>query len=181
MTGQADLALGVAMNRELPSGLAMKELGSICFVFAVAPHHPLASAAEPIDDAEIVRHRAVAVADSAHRLTPVTVNLLPGQDVLTVSDMQAKIAALLRGIGCGFVPEPMVRDAIAAGHAQGQDRAARARAGALRLRVARTARQGRQDAARARACKWWLERLDGATTRRALLERYGAEPVDAAR
>jgi DNA-binding transcriptional LysR family regulator len=180
VTGQADLALGLGMNRELPSGLAMKELGSICFVFAVAPHHPLASAAEPIDDAEIVRHRAVAVADSAHRLTPVTVNLLPGQEVLTVSDMQAKIAALLRGVGCGFVPEPMVRDAIAAG--------------TLKVKTVQRARAPARFAYAWRAplgkggkmlpglgLKWWLERLDGATTRRALLDRHGAESVGAAR
>jgi DNA-binding transcriptional LysR family regulator len=180
VTGQADLALGVGMNRELPSGLAMKELGSICFVFAVAPHHPLASAAEPIDDAEIVRHRAVAVADSAHRLTPVTVNLLPGQEVLTVSDMQAKIAALLRGIGCGFVPEPMVRDAVAAGTLKVKT-VQRARAPA-RFAYAWRAPLGRGGKMQpGLGLKWWLERLDGATTRRALLERYGAEPVDAAR
>ena len=40
---------------------------------------------EPISDAELLRHRAVAVADSAQRLTPLTLNLLPGQDVLTVA------------------------------------------------------------------------------------------------
>jgi DNA-binding transcriptional LysR family regulator len=180
VTGQADLALGVAMNRELPSGLAMKELGSICFVFAVAPHHPLASAAEPIDDAEIVRHRAVAVADSAHRLTPVTVNLLPGQEVLTVSDMQAKIAALLRGIGCGFLPEPMVRDAIAAGTLKVKT-VQRARAPA-RFAYAWRAPLGKGGKMQpGLALKWWLERLEGTTTRRALLERYGAEAVDVVR
>ena len=115
VTGQADLAIGIATDRELPGELAMKELGPLEFVFAIAPQHPLAAAAEPLADAELVRHRAIAVADSAQRMTPVTVNLLPGQDVLTVSDMQAKIDALLRGIGCGFVPEPMVREHVAAG------------------------------------------------------------------
>ncbi len=158
----------------------MKELGSLCFVFAVAPHHPLASAAEPIDDAEIVRHRAVAVADSAHRLTPVTVNLLPGQEVLTVSDMEAKIAALLRGIGCGFLPEPMIRDAIAAG-ALKVKAVQRTRAPA-RLAYAWRAAPGKGGKMQpGLALKWWLERLESATTRRALLDRFGAEPVDAAR
>ena len=61
----------------------------MAMVFAVAPHHPLAAASEPLDDAELVRHRAVAVADSAQRLTPITVNLLAGQDVLTVSEHAA--------------------------------------------------------------------------------------------
>jgi DNA-binding transcriptional LysR family regulator len=74
------------------------------FVFAVAPHHPLADARRPLDDAELLHYRAVAVADSAQRLSPRTVNLLPGQDVLTVSTMSDKIEALRRGLGCGFVP-----------------------------------------------------------------------------
>src|ERR1700712_1258570 len=66
VTGQADLAIGVSTTRELPSGTAMKELGTIAFVFAVAPHHPLAAASEPLADTELIHHRAVAVADSAH-------------------------------------------------------------------------------------------------------------------
>ena len=41
-----------------------------------------------------------------------TENLLPGQDVLTVSSMAAKIEALQRGLGCGFIPEAMVRSAL---------------------------------------------------------------------
>ena len=43
-------------------------------------------------------------------------NLLPGQDVLTVSEHAAKIEALLRGLGCGFIPEPMVREHLARRH-----------------------------------------------------------------
>ena len=115
VTGQADLAIGVGIDGSVPAGVQMKEIGTVAFVFAVAPHHPLAAASAPISDAELMRHRAVAVADSAQRLAPLTVNLLPGQDVLTVSSMQLKIEAQLRCMGCGFVPEPMVREHIAAG------------------------------------------------------------------
>src|SRR6188472_2283961 len=79
VTGQADLAIGVGLGREVPSGVAIKEFGTLPFCFAVAPHHPLAAAKEPLSDGEIVRHRAVAVADSARGLPPLTVNLLPGQ------------------------------------------------------------------------------------------------------
>lgn len=176
VTGQADLAIGVGAGRELPSGFSMKELGQLRFVFAVAPQHPLAGASEPIDDAELIRHRAVAVADSAHRLAPLTFNLLPGQDVLTVGDMQAKIDALLRGLGCGFVPEPMAREHIEAGR--------------LVLRQVLAPRQlarlgyawrmpggGKPAASHAQpglALSWWLDRLESAATRRALLERHGS-------
>ncbi|HEX4235380.1 MAG TPA: LysR family transcriptional regulator [Caldimonas sp.] len=172
VTGHADLAIGVTTHRELPPGLAMKELGRMSFVFAVAPHHPLAAASEPIADAEIVRHRAVAVADSAHRLVPLTVNLLPGQDVLTVSDMQAKIEAQVRGVGCGFVPEPMARDAIAAGRLVVKQverlQQLTSLAYAWRTPVGRggTAQLGL-------GLRWWLDRLDSTTTRRALLDRRG--------
>ena len=50
----------------------IEPLGELDFVFAVAPHHPLAARSEPLSDAELLRHRAVAVADSAQRLSPLT-------------------------------------------------------------------------------------------------------------
>ena len=181
VTGQADLAIGIGSARELPSGVTMKDLGPLPFVFAVAPHHPLAAATEPLDDAELVRHRAVAVADSAQRLVPMTVNLLPGQDVLTVSNMQAKIDAQLRSLGCGFVPEPMARDHIAAGRlvVKSVQRARlEARLGyAWRTPVAASrgvARKGQPGL----ALRWWLEQLDSAATRSALLERHGSRVGD---
>ena len=155
VTGQADLAIGVGSALELPSGVTMKDLGPLPFVFAVAPHHPLAGASEPLDDAELIRHRAVAVADSAQRLAPITVNLLPGQDVLTVSNMQTKIEAQLRSLGCGFVPEPMARDHIAAGRLVVKTRAAGAARVASRLCLAyaggEQSRRRAQAAARAGA------------------------------
>ena len=177
VTGQADLAIGVSTARELPSGMAMKELGTIAFVFAVAPHHPLAAVDEPLADTDLIRHRAVAVADSAHRMTPITVNLLPGQDVLTVSDMQAKIDALLRGIGCGFVPEPMVRAKVAAGWLVVKSVQRTRLVGPLGY-AWRTAPANASSARRPQlglALRWWLERLEHAETRRALLERYGSD------
>jgi len=181
VTGQADLAIGVATDRELPSNLAMKDLGFIEFVFAVAPQHALAAVAEPLSDAELIRHRAVAVADSAHRMTPITVNLLPGQDVLTVSDMQAKIDALLRGIGCGFVPEPMVREQIAAGRLRVKTVQRRRLGGRIGYawRTAPGTSAGTRKSPMGLALRWWLERLEGAATRRALLERYGSPRGDA--
>jgi DNA-binding transcriptional LysR family regulator len=56
----------------------------------------------------------VAVADSAQR-GGMTMGLLGGQDVLTVDTMQAKMQAQLRGLGGGFLPEPMVRPYVEAG------------------------------------------------------------------
>jgi DNA-binding transcriptional LysR family regulator len=177
VTGQADLAIGVGSARELPSGVTLKDLGPVLFVFAVAPHHPLARAGEPLDDAELIRHRAVAVADSAQRLAPMTVNLLPGQDVLTVSNMQTKIDAQLRSLGCGFVPESMARDHIAAGRLVVK-RVLRERPEARLGYAWRTPVAGSRGAARkpqmGLALRWWLEQLESPATRSALLERHGS-------
>jgi len=174
VTGQADLAIGVTTQRDVPAGITIKELGRLEFVFVVAPHHPLATAREPIGDGEIVGHRAIAVADSAHRLVPLTVNLLPGQDVLTVSDMRDKIEALARGVGCGFVPEPMAREAITAGRLVVRE-VERVRRNVV-LGYAWRAPAGRGGKAQlGLALSWWLDRLESATTRRALLERHGSD------
>jgi DNA-binding transcriptional LysR family regulator len=180
VTGQADLAIGVGLEGSVPTGVQLKELGTLEFVFAVAPHHPLASATAPLEDSELIRHRAVAVADSAQRLAPLTVNLLPGQDVLTVSSMQLKIEALLRCMGGGFVPEPMVREHIAAGRlvVKTMQRSVRLPKMGYAWRTPDATAPG---AARkpqlGLALRWWLGQLDSAATRQALLQRHGQVPL----
>jgi DNA-binding transcriptional LysR family regulator len=174
VSGQADLAIGVGLHSP-PPGVAVEALGELPFVFAVAPQHPLATAAEPINDVEMLRYRAVAVADSAHHMSPLTVNLLPGQDVLTVSSMAAKIEALLRGLGCGYIPEAMVREHVRAGTLHVK-RTLRPSAPA-KMGYAWRCGSGRKDrAALGLALQWWLKQLAVPTTRRALLERQ-ASPV----
>ena len=199
VSGQADLAIGVTLERAPPDGVKVEPLGTMGFVFAVAPHHPLAMVDEPITDAVLVRHRAVAVADSAHRLTPVTVNLLPGQDVFTVPTMQAKLEAQLRCLGCGFLPEPIAREHIAAGRlvvkSVERTRPPATFSYAWRMPSARpsigdpraldagligdagvaggTGKKGSSRSAPVGlALRWWLDRLASPATRLALLERH---------
>jgi len=172
VSGQADLAIGVMMNTPPHSGIELQPLGEVEFVFAVAPHHPLAAADEPLSDAQIMAHRAVAVADSAQRLSPVTVNLLPGQDVLTVPTMAAKTEALLRCLGCGFVPEPQVREHLRLGRLVAKP-VQRSRLPAQFGYAWRTAATPQpRKAPQGLALQWWLAQLESPATRRALLERH---------
>jgi DNA-binding transcriptional LysR family regulator len=168
ITGQVDLAIGVSSQHVNPGGIELRPIGEVRFVFCVAPHHALAHATEPLTDAQLVHHRAVAVADTAQRLTPMTVNLLPGQDVLTVPSMRTKLEALLRNLGCGFLPEPLARPHLEAGRLVLKETtrppvvarlnyAWRADRGALGL---------------GRALQWWLTQMESPTTQRALLERH---------
>jgi molybdate transport repressor ModE-like protein len=168
VTGEVDLAIGVAGQYANPGGIELKPMGDLPFVFCVAPHHALAKGSEVLGHAELVHHRAVAVADSAHRMTPVTLNLLPGQDVLTVPTMRAKLEALLRGLGCGYVPEPLARPQLEAGRLVQRETAS----GKMLAPMFYAWRAERGAAGLGRALQWWLGQLESPTTQRALIERH---------
>ncbi len=174
VSGRADLVIGVAGRGEPLPGLSVQPLGSVRFVFVVAPHHPLAAATGPIADGVLERQRAVAVADTARDLAPLSVNLLPGQDVLTVPDQRMKNEALVRGLGCGFAPEPMVRDLIAAGRLVVKP-VQRLRADTelfYAWRTPRPSRAMRKAPPLGLALRWWLEQLESPATRKALIEQH---------
>lgn len=163
-SGLADLALGVVADATANAGLQMKPLGTQRFVFAVAPHHALAKAPEPLTDQVIRQHRIVAAADSVQRGSGLTVGLLGGQDVFTVTTMLDKLEAQLRGLGCGFLPEGLAQPYIETG----------------RLVAKRVERQEHQvhasyawrktsTASRGRALQWWLDALEHEHTRQVLM------------
>jgi len=171
-TGEADLAIGavldpVGLSSFTAAGIRGRTLGELRFVYAVAPTHPLAQIEGPLSDDELRRHRAVAAADSTRSGQSMTVNLVGGQDVLTVASMHAKLAAQLHGLGGGFLPEPMARPYIEAGHL-------------VECRTERTPPLGRmhcawrvpQNGSAGHALQWWLARFEHEGTRRALLENH---------
>lgn len=107
LSGRAHISIGAPGDVPPGGGYATKLLGHLSFVFAVAPHHPLAQQAEPLSNQDIIAHRAVAAADSSRHLAPRTSGILSGQDVLTVPDMHAKIIAQIAGLGVGFIPKQL--------------------------------------------------------------------------
>lgn len=165
-SGQADLAIGVAIEGAVNKAVQNKPLGSIHFVYAVAPHHPLAQAAEPVTDAMLMPHRAVAVADSVQRGSGVTVGLLGGQDIFTVPGMQEKLDAQLRGLGGGFLPEYLARPHIATGRLVEKRMQRAARVIPVSYAWLRPTGSGE-----GRALQWWLQQLANPHTCQALLER----------
>ncbi len=169
-SGQADLALGVVMDDNTKTGLMRAPLGAVKFVFAVAPHHPLAKMAEPLQDTVIRQHRQVAIADSNARGIGLSIGLQPGQDVFTVTDMPMKLDAQLRGLGVGFLPTCLAQPYLDTGRLIGK-------------RVERTEQKVQSSYAwhkfgkggHGRALEWWLDKLQAPVTRSALLgERCSA-------
>jgi len=166
-SGRADLAIGVSVASNNVAGLQQGTLGDVLFIYVVAPHHPLATAPEPISDATLQQHRAVAVADTVQRGRALTFGLLSGQDVFTVGSMQAKLDAQLRGLGGGNLPLCMAQPYIETGRlvVKKTERAVRQVAIHYAWRSGKSVTQGK-------ALQWWLQQLESPATRHALLERH---------
>lgn len=163
VSSRADLAIGLADQPAPPAGIQSAPLGEVPFLFVVAPDHPLAGVSGAITDELLMPYRMIALADSAQQMTPMTIGLLPGQDVLTVPSMALKIEAQIRGLGCGYLPEPLIRRELKAGRLVEKLRMPQRRPAHLSYawRVS-----GREPGP---AQRWWLERLASPRTQNALI------------
>lgn len=166
-SGQADLAIGISPNSTLPAGISTQPLGEMTFVYAVAPHHPLAAAPEPLTDEVIQQHRAIAIADTVQRGTAQTHGLMAGQDVITVPSLFVKLDAQLRGLGGGNLPQPLAQPYFDTGRLVYK----------RHMRDPRTItfsyawREGK-NASVGRALQWWLQQLESPKTRQALMQAH---------
>lgn len=167
-SGLADLALGITGDIAHPGDIQSAPMGAVEFVYAVAPHHPLAALTHKLSEDDRRAYRVVAVADSTQRGSGVTHNIAPGQDVLTVPTMQHKLEAQLRGLGAGFLPQPLAQPFINAGRLVVKDVQRPDR----NIRMTYAWRQPRGQRDTGRALRWWLDRLQHPGTRHALLHNH---------
>lgn len=115
LSGRADISLGAPGDAPSGGGYIAKPMGTLEFHYAVAPQHPLAKLAEPLQNQDIIRYRSVSAADSSRNLAPRTSGILTGQDVLTVPDMEAKLHAQIAGLGVGYLPKKLAEQYAASG------------------------------------------------------------------
>ena len=171
---RADLAIGAAHDAPadaLASGrFGVGELGELDFVWCVAPHHPLAQAPEPIASELLREHRAVAIADTSRTLAARPRGLLSGQPTLTVASVEQKVAALVAGLGCGYLPEAHARPHLAAGRLVAR-RLAEASQSTTPVCYAW------RKAGRGKALDWWLARLAVPRVRALLLAGPASAPL----
>ena len=164
--GRADLALGVAANSTSVSGLQWQDLGDVTFIFTVAPFHPLAAITTPISDEILLEHRLVVVADSAQK-ERTSMGVLDGQDIFTVDTIQAKIAAQVRGLGCGFIPESLALPYLQAGLLVAKPVTRSTRQVRMRYAWKKPSNSGL-----GKALQWWLTQLQSPVTQQALLHQH---------
>lgn len=112
---RADLVIGAPGDGPVGGGYATRALGSVKWVFAVRPDHPLAHLPEPLKSSDLLDYRAVSAADSSRNLPPRTSGLLSGQDVFTVPDICSKRDAQVAGLGVGFLPVHLIGPDLDAG------------------------------------------------------------------
>ncbi len=106
--GRADVVVGATNEPPAIKGLQWFELGVMEWVFAVAPRHPLAKAADVLSREQILAHRAVVVADTARNVAGRSYGVVGGQATLAVPGMREKIAAQRDGLGVGWLPRHRV-------------------------------------------------------------------------
>lgn len=171
--GRADLAIGLTGDSPADAAGAgqfgVRPLGEMAWVFCVAPHHPLAQVPEPIAPEVLVRHRAVAIADTARRLPGRTAGLLSGQDLLTVATLEHKVALQVAGLGCGWIPAPFARPWLDTG------RLVERRTQEGRPPV--TLRYAWRTAGRGKALAWWLRQLESPRLRQSLVSGPLSAPI----
>ena len=151
LSGRADLVIGAPAAGPPGGGYETAPLHLIKFVLAVSPRHRPAACEGVIADSELAQYRAVLVGDTTRALPLLQYGLLQNRSFLSVPDTDAKLQAILLGIGCGFLPERLARSQV--------------RAGRLKvLRVETPLPPGQSTLAwrageNGRAPRWWVDQL----------------------
>ncbi len=167
--GRADLVIGATNEPPSIPNLRWRELGTLRWVFAVAPTHPLAKAAGPLRREDIAAHRAVVVADSARQISARIYGVLGGQATLAVPSMAAKIEAQRAGLGVGWLPQARIAGLLKRGELVEKAMADPREPNTLYL--------GWRSDHSGRALEWWLQQLHAAKLAKRLVDgfdRYGS-------
>ncbi|MCM2250980.1 MAG: LysR substrate-binding domain-containing protein, partial [Ramlibacter sp.] len=109
------VAIGAPGFHTINDDFVSQPLGVVNWIFIVSRDHPLATAPAPLTNEVLRAYPAINVEDTSLHLGKRTAWRLPGQQEMLVPDLHAKVACHLKGLGVGFLPAPMVRDALRAG------------------------------------------------------------------
>ena len=111
---RVDIVVGAV--GELPQGLFKTiYMTEITPVFVVARDHPLAMVDGELSAGELEAYPAIVIADSSQLLPARNSGLLNNRNVIRVSSAEEKVQAQMAGLGVGFIPRHLIREALACG------------------------------------------------------------------
>ncbi|MDQ8036809.1 MAG: LysR substrate-binding domain-containing protein, partial [Pedobacter sp.] len=163
------LVIGATNEPPVIPKLRWLELGTLEWVFAVAPKHPLAKAKEPLQSETVLAHRTIVVADSSRRSDALrSYGVIGGQATLAVPGMREKIQAQRAGLGVGWLPRVRVASLLERG-----DLLEKKMADPREPNTLYVAWRGDHEG---RALQWWLDQLKQPRLAAALVNGVDAFP-----
>lgn len=151
-SGRCDLVIGAA-GEPSGGGLASLALGTVEFVFAAAPAHPLCARPAPLKTEDLDGVTQIVVADSSRQTPARSAGLIDSPHPLVVPGIAQKIAAQCAGLGVGYLPRHRILDALETGQLV-----------ALEIdapRPSQTLFAAWRSGGRGRALDWFISRLHG--------------------
>jgi DNA-binding transcriptional LysR family regulator len=152
ITRRADLIVGAAGEPPQLSNIVTRVIGEMPHLFAVAPNHPLAAQPDPLTMADVACYRAVVISDTSRELPPRTIGVEPGQQILAVPSLAAKLSAQCEGLAVGSLPACIARNAIAEGKLVARN--------VVGMREITHCYLAWRDDEVGRALSWWIEQFD---------------------
>ncbi|GAL26207.1 transcriptional regulator LysR family [Vibrio variabilis] len=112
--GRSDL-LVCPQPEVLPQGVKAEKLGEMSMTWVAASDHYVHKRKGDFDSEARSKYRVIAIADTAREQPALSVNILEKQPRLTVSNLDAKVEALISGLGIGTLPTQVAEKLIQQG------------------------------------------------------------------
>jgi DNA-binding transcriptional LysR family regulator len=114
-----DLVIGAPSPVPSQKGIRAIKIGKLETVLVAAKTHELSKTLHKsrvsIQASSLTKYRSVIVHDSAQHEIPWSINMIEGSQRFFVSSVAQKVAAIVAGIGIGYLPKGMVHGYIESG------------------------------------------------------------------
>lgn len=116
---RVDLVVGAPSPVPNQKGIRAIKITELTSVLVVGTKHELAdellNGNQPMPLSELAHYRNVVVHDSSQHEIPWSINMIEGSQHFYVSSITQKVAAIIAGIGIGYLPKSMVQSYIDTG------------------------------------------------------------------
>jgi len=112
---RVDIVIGAPAPAPSQKGIRAVKMYELDTVLVAASDHPLSKQKSAIEISELTLFRSVVVHDSAKSEIPWSVNIIEGSQHFYVSSVPYKVAAIIAGIGIGYLPRYLVQEYIQSG------------------------------------------------------------------